>query len=37
MEDDRFVEVGRPIPGFAIRIVDAEDRPVEEQAIGGCK
>ena len=34
MEDDRFVEVGRPIPGFAIRIVDAEDRPVEEQAIG---
>lgn len=33
-DDDPFVEVGRPIPGFALRIVDAQDQVVEEGHVG---
>jgi acyl-CoA synthetase (AMP-forming)/AMP-acid ligase II/NADP-dependent 3-hydroxy acid dehydrogenase YdfG len=33
-DDALFVEVGAPIPGFAMRIVDASDRIVEESTIG---
>ncbi|HEX6292070.1 MAG TPA: SDR family NAD(P)-dependent oxidoreductase, partial [Herpetosiphonaceae bacterium] len=33
-DDDPFVEVGRPIPGVALRIVDADNRPVAEDTIG---
>src|SRR6185312_8847137 len=33
-DEDRFVEVGRPIPGLSIRIVDADDRVVGERAVG---
>ncbi|HEX2569056.1 MAG TPA: amino acid adenylation domain-containing protein [Polyangia bacterium] len=33
-DSDAFVEVGAPIPGAAIRIVDAEDRPVSEGTTG---
>jgi non-ribosomal peptide synthase protein (TIGR01720 family) len=29
-----FLEVGVPLPGFAMRIVDAEDRVVEEDVVG---
>ena len=33
-DDDHFVEVGRPIPGFSMRIVDRDDRVAREGAIG---
>lgn len=33
-DNDSFVEVGRPIPGISIRIVDDNDRVVEEETIG---
>lgn len=33
-DDDAFVEVGAPIPGVSIRIVDAEDLPVVQGRIG---
>ena len=33
-DDDAFVEVGAPIPGFSIRIVDSNDQVLEEGAIG---
>lgn len=33
-DDDPFVEVGAPIPGFSVRIVDVQDRLVNEAAIG---
>ncbi len=33
-DDDSFVSVGTPIPGCAIRIVDAQDQVVEEETIG---
>jgi acyl-CoA synthetase (AMP-forming)/AMP-acid ligase II/NADP-dependent 3-hydroxy acid dehydrogenase YdfG len=33
-DDDPFVSVGAPIPGFSMRIVDAQDRIVNEGAIG---
>ncbi|NEO01974.1 MAG: AMP-binding protein, partial [Moorea sp. SIO3I7] len=31
---DKFVEVGSPIPGFAIRIVDSQNQIVSEETIG---
>jgi len=33
-DDDPFVDVGAPIPGFSMRIVDDEDRVVEEGTVG---
>ncbi len=33
-DDQSFVEVGAPIPGVSIRIVDDQDRPREEGQIG---
>lgn len=33
-DDDPFVEVGAPIPGISIRIVDAQDQVVEEGITG---
>ena len=33
-DDDSFVEVGAPIPGFSMRIVDAKDRVAREGEIG---
>lgn len=33
-DDDSFVEVGAPIPGFSMRIVDARDRLAREEEIG---
>jgi acyl-CoA synthetase (AMP-forming)/AMP-acid ligase II/NADP-dependent 3-hydroxy acid dehydrogenase YdfG/acyl carrier protein len=33
-DDDPFVEVGRPIPGFSIRIVDQNDQPLVEGVTG---
>ncbi|MFB2894586.1 AMP-binding protein [Aerosakkonemataceae cyanobacterium BLCC-F50] len=33
-EDSVFVEVGRPVPGFAVRIVDAQDQLLREGEIG---
>ncbi|OKH23568.1 polyketide synthase [Hydrococcus rivularis NIES-593] len=33
-DDDPFVEVGSPIPGVSLRIVDSENRVVEEGTIG---
>ncbi len=33
-DDDQFVEVGRPIPGISMRIVDAADRIVGEGSVG---
>jgi acyl-CoA synthetase (AMP-forming)/AMP-acid ligase II/short-subunit dehydrogenase involved in D-alanine esterification of teichoic acids/acyl carrier protein len=33
-DDDAFVEVGAPIPGFSMRMVDAQDHVVEEGVIG---
>lgn len=33
-DEDSFVSVGSPIPGFSIRIVDAQERVVEEETIG---
>ena len=33
-DGDLFVEVGHPVPGFAIRVVDGDDRPVPEGEIG---
>ncbi|WP_224242629.1 non-ribosomal peptide synthetase [Hyalangium gracile] len=33
-DTDSFVEVGAPIPGFEVRIVDAEDKPVPERRSG---
>jgi acyl-CoA synthetase (AMP-forming)/AMP-acid ligase II/NAD(P)-dependent dehydrogenase (short-subunit alcohol dehydrogenase family) len=36
-DDDPFVEVGRPIPGFSLRIVDQCDQPIVEGAIGSLQ
>jgi acyl-CoA synthetase (AMP-forming)/AMP-acid ligase II/NADP-dependent 3-hydroxy acid dehydrogenase YdfG/acyl carrier protein len=36
-DDDPFVEVGRPIPGFSIRIVDQNDLPLLEGAVGSLQ
>ena len=36
-DDDPFVEVGRPIPGFSIRIVDQNDQPLVEGATGSLQ
>ncbi len=36
-DDDVFVDLGGPLPGFAMRIADADDRPVPEGAIGGLQ
>ena len=33
-DDDSFVEVGAPLPGFAMRIVDENDRPLTLGEIG---
>jgi len=33
-DEQKFVEVGAPIPGFAVRIVDAQNQVVEEEVIG---
>lgn len=33
-DSDPFVEVGSPIPGCSLRIVDDRDRPVAEETIG---
>ncbi|MBW4505894.1 MAG: SDR family NAD(P)-dependent oxidoreductase [Scytonematopsis contorta HA4267-MV1] len=33
-DEQKFVEVGAPIPGFAMRIVDAQNQVVEEETIG---
>ncbi|MEH1866378.1 MAG: amino acid adenylation domain-containing protein [Nostoc sp.] len=33
-DKQKFVEVGAPIPGFAMRIVDDQNQVVEEQTIG---
>ncbi|BAY50317.1 AMP-dependent synthetase and ligase (plasmid) [Scytonema sp. HK-05] len=33
-DEQKFVEVGSPIPGFAIRIVDAQNQVVESETIG---
>ena len=33
-DEDAFVEVGAPVPGFAMRIVDAQDQLVEEGKTG---
>ncbi|HWZ42667.1 MAG TPA: amino acid adenylation domain-containing protein, partial [Candidatus Saccharimonadales bacterium] len=33
-QEDHLVEVGEPLPGVSFRIVDAHDRPIEEDAIG---
>ncbi|MEH2034150.1 MAG: SDR family NAD(P)-dependent oxidoreductase [Nostoc sp.] len=33
-DEDAFVEVGAPIPGFSLRIVDDQNQLVEEEAIG---
>ena len=36
-DDDRFVEVGAPIPGALIRIVNDEDVPIEDGQIGSVQ
>ena len=36
-DDDPFVEVGSPIPGISLRIVDSRNRIVEEGAIGSLQ
>jgi acyl-CoA synthetase (AMP-forming)/AMP-acid ligase II/NAD(P)-dependent dehydrogenase (short-subunit alcohol dehydrogenase family) len=33
-DEQAFVEVGRPIPGFSVRIVDENDQPILERAVG---
>jgi amino acid adenylation domain-containing protein/non-ribosomal peptide synthase protein (TIGR01720 family) len=33
-DDDSFVDLGHPIPGFSMRIVDTEDRVLPEGAVG---
>ncbi|BAZ48116.1 AMP-dependent synthetase and ligase [Nostoc sp. NIES-4103] len=33
-DDDSFVEVGAPIPGFQVRIVDTQEQIVTEETIG---
>ena len=33
-DDDPFVEVGRPIPGLSVRIVDADDRVLDQGQAG---
>ena len=33
-DEDSFVSVGAPVPGFSIRIVDAQEQVVEEETIG---
>jgi acyl-CoA synthetase (AMP-forming)/AMP-acid ligase II len=33
-DDDRFVEVGAPIPGVALRVVDEQDRGLPEGTVG---
>ena len=36
-DDDPFVEVGNPIPGISVRIVDAQNHVVEEGTIGSLQ
>ena len=36
-DDDLFVEVGRPIPGVSLRIVDHQNQLVEEEEIGALQ
>ncbi len=36
-DEDSFVEVGAPIPGFAMRIVDSDGQVVPEGVIGGLE
>ena len=36
-DQDPFVEVGRPIPGFSIRIVDDKEQPVTEGTTGSLQ
>ena len=36
-DEDPFVEVGRPIPGFSIRIVDDKEQPIAEGTTGGLQ
>jgi acyl-CoA synthetase (AMP-forming)/AMP-acid ligase II/NADP-dependent 3-hydroxy acid dehydrogenase YdfG len=36
-DDDLFVDVGAPVPGFAMRIVDAAGRLVPERTIGSLQ
>ncbi len=33
-DDDAFVQVGSPIPGVSVRIVDESNQPVAEEAVG---
>jgi acyl-CoA synthetase (AMP-forming)/AMP-acid ligase II/NADP-dependent 3-hydroxy acid dehydrogenase YdfG/acyl carrier protein len=36
-DEDRFVEVGRPVPGLTMKIVDGRDRIVSEGSVGRLK
>jgi acyl-CoA synthetase (AMP-forming)/AMP-acid ligase II/NADP-dependent 3-hydroxy acid dehydrogenase YdfG/acyl carrier protein len=36
-DEDPFVEVGRPIPGFSMRIVDDKEQPVAEGTTGSLQ
>jgi acyl-CoA synthetase (AMP-forming)/AMP-acid ligase II/thioesterase domain-containing protein/acyl carrier protein/NADP-dependent 3-hydroxy acid dehydrogenase YdfG len=36
-DSDRFVEVGLPMPGFAMRVTDAQNQIVAEQTIGNLE
>ena len=36
-DDDPFVEVGRPIPGFSMRIVDDKEQPIAEGTTGSLQ
>lgn len=36
-DEDEFVEVGRPIPGFSMRIVDERERVVDEGLVGALQ
>jgi acyl-CoA synthetase (AMP-forming)/AMP-acid ligase II/NADP-dependent 3-hydroxy acid dehydrogenase YdfG len=36
-DEDPFVEVGRPIPGFSIRIVDDKEQPIAEGTTGSLQ
>jgi surfactin family lipopeptide synthetase A len=36
-DEDPFVEVGGPIPGFSMRIVDGQDQVIEEGQIGSLQ
>jgi acyl-CoA synthetase (AMP-forming)/AMP-acid ligase II/acyl carrier protein len=37
IEDDSFVEVGKPIPGVSLRIVNSNNQVVEENTIGSLQ